>query len=351
MRTTALRLAVFSCALAGLAAPALAGGPLSICHSGQPFLWPGSGANIPWNPDQGDLGPLTHSQAVAEVGAAFGTWASVPTASVSYLDAGELPVDVDVTNFVPYLIPDAPDGLSAIVFDHTGEIFDLLFGPGSGILGFAGPEWGDPSTCRILEGVSFLNGPAFADATAARDVMVHEFGHYTGLAHTVVNGQIYSSNVGDTSGPTPFDTFGRPGPITNDLVETMYPFYFGPGSGSQTLEADDVSILSTLYPAAGFFDGSASITGRILAPNGITPGAQYAVYVDQIVEGGFSTPPIALSGPEEFYNAGDSNNLGTPDDPSVFTAVSAAAGATASGVDVILNGFAPGEPLPVGDEG
>src|SRR6266496_4883562 len=398
MRTTALRLAVFSCALAGLAAPALAGGPLSICHSGQPFLWPGSGVNIPWNPDQGDLGPLTHSQAVAEVGAAFGTWASVPTASVSYLDAGELPVDVDVTNFAPYLIPDAPDGLSAIVFDHTGEIFDLLFGPGSGILGFAGPEWVDPGTCRILEGVSFLNGPAFADATAARDVMVHEFGHYTGLAHTVVNGQIYSSNVGDTSGPTPFDTFGRPGPITNDFVETMYPFYFGPGSGSQTLEADDVSILSTLYPAAGFFDGSASITGRILAPNGttpltgvnviarnvadpfadavsavsgdftasaspsdplagvyrlngLTPGAQYAVYVDQIVEGGFSTPPIALSGPEEFYNAGDSNNLGTPDDQSVFTAVSAAAGATASGVDVILNGFAPGEPLPVGDEG
>ncbi len=178
----------------------------------------------------------------------------------------------------------------------------------------------------------------------------------------------------------------------------MYPFYFGPGSGSQTLEADDVSILSTLYPAAGFFDGSASITGRILAPNGttpltgvnviarnvadpfadavsavsgdftasaspsdplarvyrlngLTPGAQYAVYVDQIVEGGFSTPPIAPPGPEEFYNAGDSNNLGTPDDPSVFTAVSAAAGATASGVDVILNGFAPGEPLPVGDEG
>ena len=53
----------------GLAAPAMAGGPLFICDSGQPFLWPGSGANIPWNPDQGDLGPLTHAQAVAEVGA------------------------------------------------------------------------------------------------------------------------------------------------------------------------------------------------------------------------------------------------------------------------------------------
>ena len=106
----------------------------------------------------------------------------------------------------------------------------------------------------------------------------------------------------------------------------MYPFLFING-GQATPHADDIAIFSSLYPAAGFATSTATITGRILAPNnrtrltgvnviarnvanpyddavsaissdfatdyspsapfvgrytlrGLTPGASYAVYVD-----------------------------------------------------------------------
>ena len=342
---------------------------------------------------------MNNAAAVTFVGDSFQAWEDVPSSSVSYVNAGLLPVDVDDTNFGPYLNPVAPDGLSAIIFDDDGAIFDLLFGPGSGVLGFAGPEWINTVQCEILEGVSFLNGPSFVDLALAANVMVHEFGHYTNLAHTVVNGQIF---IGDTTGPTPDNaTFGFPPfPDGVEVIETMYPFLFsGIDQLSRTPHADDIAILSTLYPEPTFFADTGTIAGTIYAPNGntrltgvnviarnlanpfedavsaissdftdstsqadpivgtytingLTPGADYAVFVDEILAGGFSTALLSpLPGPEEFYNGSDESSDPSTDDPSVYAAVTAAPAARSQVSTSSSTRRDRGIPCGVGDDG
>lgn len=387
-----------------LIAPAHAGGPLANCGDGVPFLWPNGGRNIVWNADLGALGDFTKLEADGFVANAFTQWQNVASSTISYVQGPNLPVDVDETNFVPFLEATEPDGLSAIVYDDTGAIFELLFGADSGVLGFAGPEFGDDATCTITEGLAFLNGPEFtpADPGAGLSIMVHEFGHFSNLAHTQTNGGILlglAVGTPEPSGPAPFSTFGAPTVAdfaNNELLETMYPFFFGSQFGEETPERDDIMSISRLYPEASYFASTASIAGSIFAPNGttrlsgvnviarnvanpfldavsalsgdfteevdpavsvvvgtyrftgLTPGAQYAVFVDGILDGGFSTPPRSLPGPEEFA----SGALETAADaPGTFTPFVAAAGATRTGVNVIFNVPLPGEPLPVGDDG
>lgn len=374
-----------------------AGGPLLVRVPGQPYRWPNGGMNIPFNPDQGGLGPLDNAQAVAQTAAAFQAWADLPSASATHINAGFLPFDVDITNFVPFLNPTAPDGLSAIVFDEDGEIFDLLFGPDSGVLGFAGPEFINTATGEIIEGSSFMNGGSLLGPDAFPiaeflSVQVHEFGHYQNLAHTVINGQ--AAGFADHTGPSPFDTFTRPASFAN-RIETMYPFLFVNG-GQATPHPDDIAMFSFLYPEPGFAASTGAISGLILAPNntarltgvnviarnianpfddavsaissdftddftvgaplvgtytlrGLTPGASYAVFVDRILAGGFSTPPRTLPGPEEFYNGGGESNDIVSDVANVFTPIGVVAGGTTAGINIIFNRAAGGV-LTLGDD-
>lgn len=384
-----------------IALPASASGPLAIFQPGEPYRWPAGGVGIPYNPDQGALGILSGAEATALVADSFLRWEEVASATATYVNAGQLPVDVDVSNFGPFLEPTAPDGLSAIVFDENGEIFELLFGPDSGILGFAGPEWLDTVNGTILEGVSFINGGAVqsaADVTLALGVLVHEFGHYNNLAHTQVNGTLYIEQFFaipfDSTGPDPFDLF--PAEDLTGRVETMYPFLV-PGDGTENLKADDIAYFSVLYPAPDYFATTGSISGTILAPNllteltgvnviarnvedpfddavsaissdatddlssnapfvgvytisGLTSGAKYLVYADELLVGEFSTPPLQpLPSPEETYNGPNESNDGATDAPNEFFGVPVVAGVPTAGIDIILNRIPPG-PIELGDD-
>ena len=379
---------------------AQAGGPLEVCQSGVPYLWPNGGQNVPFNPDQGALGILDSTAAVQAVTDAFQAWEDVSTASISYSNQGQLPVDVDVTNFAPFLQAAGPDGVSAIVFDDTGEIFDLLFGAGSGVLGFASPEFLDEPSCTVLEGYSFLNGPAISSLEGLLNLMVHEFGHYSNLAHTEVNGQIYgdSDNTGAGADNTTFGPAPSPLDPGFDLIETMYPFLFSDiDQVSRTPHADDIAALSRMYPDASFANtgtisgtillGDSKLTGiNVIARNlndpfadavsaissdftrdysqgdtvtgtytltGLTPGEDYAIYVNGLLSGNdrFSTPGATLPGPEEYYNGANESGNGLTDLPGDLTPVTAVAGSPISGVDILFNLPVPGQPLNTGDDG
>jgi hypothetical protein len=210
----------------------------------------------------------------------------------------------------------------------------------------------------------------------------------------VVNGQLF---LGDSSGPSPHDTFGRPDDET--VVETMYPFYYGPGSGMATLAADDIAGVSRLYPTLESSRATGSIQGTVYAADGVTkrngvnviarnvanpfedavstlssafaasdylgdpeagrfalnglmPGATYAVYVDEILAGGFSTGPTTLPGVEEFYNgARESNNVGRRDPADEYVGLTVEAGGSLNGIDVVFNLPQEGDPIKLADDG
>jgi hypothetical protein len=408
-RLAVVRIIITICVLVAGVPVVFAGGPLVVDFggSGIPYTWPGAAAFF-----HVEAGPLnstvTNAMAKAEVISAFAAWEGVPTATITYTDAGPLvdrgdpadgcgtglPIDVDETNFFCAL-PLFPDGQSPIIFDDNGDLFALLGLP-PGVLGFSGPEFitlpGPPFD--ILEGFTVLNGSAVAPLGAFalaefRGVFVHEFGHFSNLAHSVVNGQAFF--FGDETGPTPGDTFGPP---PASAVETMYPL-LSPTTGPDqaTPHADDIANLSTLYPAAGFPGSFGTISGQILDTdgvtgltginviarnpddpfhdavsvisgdltqgfgplglndglytlNGLTPGARYVTYIDEILAGGFSTPlrgnpfgPVPVvgpfPGPEEFYSGPTESADPATDDPADSVLVPATA--VTSGIDIIVN--------------
>ena len=77
--------------------------------------------------------------------------------------------------------------------------------------------------------------------------------------------------------------------------------------------------------------------------HGLTPGATYAIYVDELQQGGFVPSPLRpLPGPEELYNGEVESFDPMTDDPESFSPVMALAGVQAQAVDIILNRLLPG---------
>ncbi len=387
-------IAIAVLALGGTALPARAAGPLLVNGAGIPLTW---AAPIPFNPDRGTLGALSNADAVALVADSFGAWAAVPTAALSFVNAGPLPVDVTASNVFDYL--GACDGWNPVIFDTDGSIVRTVFGAGAEntILGFADIECGAFDPPEITEAIAVLNG-RFIDGVSSSDnpeipvspdfeaVFRHEFGHYINLDHTQVNrSEAFDGNPANDAG-----------------VPTMFPILVN-GAEQHSLHRDDEVSVSTLYPAPSFFstgeirgsillsdgttpfqganviarntanpllDAVSNVSGALFFPGnpggpppsglegayripGLTPGAAYTVEVEEIdpsfTDGstvGPLDPPAPLPGPPEFWNGASEAGSNPPDDPADATPVVVTPGVPETGVDIVLNSAPP----PANDE-
>ncbi len=386
LRRVALCVLVSAALNVACSVTAQAAGPLLVNGAGTPLKW---AANpLPFNPDRGPLGMLDNATAVASVTANFAVWAAVPTATLTFTNAGALLVDVTADNFTSFLGV-CGDGLSPIIFDADGTITDAVFGTGASrnVLGFAGPECSDDTLAVISEGVAVLNGKFIDGIDRPRSnpeislsdfnaVFIHEFGHYVNLDHSQVGLQ------------EAFDD----DPSNDDPIATMFPILVN-GAQASTLNLDDEVSVSTLYPEPAFATSFGTITGSIfladgslfqgayvtarklsdprLSAVGVASGARYAPRLpggpppaalqglyeipglppgDYTVDieaiepqftGGSSVgpvdPPVPLPGPPEFWNGVNESNANPPDNPTDALPVAVAAGGTQSGIDVIIN--------------
>ena len=87
-------------------------------------------------------------------------------------------------------------------------------------------------------------------------VVIHEFGHCFGLAHSVAHPTWLFRGFRD-GGPSDFFPF-RPDPFMS----------YGADWGDLRLTPDDEVAVSLLYPAPGFLASRGSLAGRVVFPNG-----------------------------------------------------------------------------------
>ncbi len=273
--------------LALLAPPALAGGPMLVGSpafgvDGQPYVWDNT-APVTYRVDPGPLSVLngvvkyTNSDGVSMVDSMFNVWHSVPTANISFSNAGTiLPYGAyaggDVQTVAQF---DAVDqscsvGLqSPVVFDADGSLFNALVGDPN-VIAFtsvcAVTNTGKITSAEAVMNGAFINGgPTYQlTLTLFQATFIHEFGHFIGLDHSQIN----ENCLGTCS--------------TDDLagLPTMFPILVSDQMGS--LAADDQAWVSKFYPAPSFSTTYGTIKGAVLFTDGVTPAQGVNVIARQV---------------------------------------------------------------------
>ena len=313
---TRSRLRRFSPLLLALAAvvgiTAYAAGPLNVggpgAAPGVPYIWTTNPLTY-WT-DQGSLGTLSNAAANSLVGQAFGVWQDIPTASLSFQNAGSLGADVTASNIGQVLdevencaIPLTGGSIArdrTIIYDTDGTVLTALGIDRNSALGVSSTVcFGSDGVSsnyylralallngRFLDGIDTLSNPEVT-LTGFKAVFIHEFGHLIGLDHAQVNLDCL------TGGPA----------CDLDGVPTMFPVLIDDLAMS-TPAADDIAALSELYPSASFTSSMGRITGQVFFSDGVTPAQGFNVIARR------TNDPLltAVSSVSGFLFTGDAGN-------------------------------------------
>jgi len=289
-----------------------------------------------------------------------------------------------------------------VLYDTDASILEQFFGVSRySTLGIAFPEIAlEDGT--IIEATAVLNGwnVDINDVNGERvaGVFTHEFGHTLNLAHSQVNGHMayYSSNgslypgvPGCVDPVTSWDSTSISAPHADPWqIETMYPIIAHTTEAGRAMSyvstRDDMVSLSNLYPTADYLAGTGTITGtlylkdgvtdfsgiNVVARNvndpmgdavsaltgheslgevrhdgrftlrGLTPGADYVIYTEQILTGGFPVPKEHLYSVPEYWNAKEGTDP-VADNPCDATPIRAEAGVIQT-ADLYFNGYTKG---------
>ncbi|MDT7041244.1 InlB B-repeat-containing protein [Candidatus Nitronereus thalassa] len=257
--------------------PTHAGGPISLFDSGTPTLWGGgtfATFPIPYLKDQGPLGPLTKGEADALTTFSMNEWDAVSNSTFSVIDGGDTPFDITSANASNYLFT-FHGAVIDVVYDHDGTICTAIFGCPPGVLGLGGPIFTGTAVPEIASAMVLMNGatidPLDPGGAAYRVVFSQEAGHAIGLHHDQTNGAV--SFFGDESSPTGCPSVGTP---TFSDFTAMYPFAdvtpFGPGAEAASIDhLEDLDALSRFHPVANYSTTTGTITGTVFQSDGITP--------------------------------------------------------------------------------
>lgn len=274
-------------AMAFAGGPVIVGGPAvgnrpPFGEDGVPFTWDPNRMPIQYRVDPGPMAVnsggttvIDNAKGLTQVQSMFAVWQSVPTANISFSNAGKLLsagayTGGDVTTAAQYnaVVGSCRSGAqNPIIFDANGAILSSLGLPPE-VIGFNSNCAVSAATGYITGSLILMNGKMQDGVSSPRssspnyelsanqfgEAITHEMGHFLGLDHSQINLDLFLSQAY----PCDVDSLrGMP------LMFPVMSCQARKDSGIPMLSADDLAWISSLYPNAGFTSNYAMISGTI----------------------------------------------------------------------------------------